>query len=294
MSTVELDKYKKFDKYFTIKLLLEEEIKNSVPTEECAVLLSGGVDSLSVAFAAANLRKKITAYSFCLEDNPSYDFGFAKDISHHFGWKFKVIPINMSDFEDRFEDLVRLRCVKKTHFECVFPFLYVYPQIKEKYVLSGWAADGYFGVSKKANMHYKHTKEKFDEFRDDYFQPENQAGYLWHRKVSDMHDKIFVTPYLSQSVKEYFYKFTWEELNKPKQKHHVREAFDQFNLKVPRPHKNLQIDSGITKAFERLVLPNKGLNPYGRKRIIDVCRDWNKVIVPLEGNNYVIDYLNDV
>ena len=28
MSTVELDKYKKFDKYFTIKLLLEEEIKN--------------------------------------------------------------------------------------------------------------------------------------------------------------------------------------------------------------------------------------------------------------------------
>ena len=71
MSTVELDKYKKFDKYFTIKLLLEEEIKNSVPTEECAVLLSGGVDSLSVAFAAANLAKKITALSLIHISEPT-------------------------------------------------------------------------------------------------------------------------------------------------------------------------------------------------------------------------------
>lgn len=278
----------------TIKLLLEEEIKNSVPTEECAILLSGGVDSLSVAFAAANLGKKITAYSFCLEDNLSYDYKFAESTAHHFGWDFKGIQIDMSDFEDKFLELVRLRCVKKTHFECVFPFLYVYPQIKEKYVLSGWAADGYFGVSKKANIHYKHTKEKFDEFRDDYFKPKNQAGYIWHRKVSDMHNKIFVTPYLTQSVKEYFYQFTWEELNKPKQKHHVREAFEQFNLKVPKPHRNLQIDSGITKAFERLVLPNKDLNVYNKTRIMDVCRDWYEKVVPLEPNRLVKKYLNGV
>ena len=278
----------------SIKLLLEEEIKNSVPTEECAILLSGGVDSLSVAFAADNLGKKITAYSFCLEDNLSYDYKFAESTAHHFGWDFKGIQIDMSDFEDKFLELVRLECVKKTHFECVFPFLYVYPQIKEKYVLSGWAADGYFGVSKKANIHYKHTKEKFDEFRDDYFKPKNQAGYLWHRKVSDMHNKIFVTPYLSQPVKEYFYQFTWEELNKPKQKHHVREAFEQFNLKVPKPHKNLQIASGITKAFEKLVLPNKDLNVYNKTRIMDVCRDWHEKVVPLEPNRLVKKYLYGV
>jgi asparagine synthetase B (glutamine-hydrolysing) len=275
----------------SIKLLLEEEIKNSIPTDECAILLSGGVDSLSVAFAADNLDKKITAYSFCLKDNLSYDYKFAESTAHHFGWSFKGIQIDMSDFEDKFLELVRLKCVKKTHFECVFPFLYVYPQIKEKYVLSGWAADGYFGVSKKANIHYKHTKEKFDKFRDDYFQPKNQAGYLWHRKVSDMYDKIFVTPYLSQSIKEYFYQFTWEELNKPKQKHHVREAFEQFSLNVPKSHMNLQIGSGITKAFEKLVLPNKDLNPYRKYRIMDICRDWHEKIAPLESNRLVKKYL---
>ena len=35
--------------------LLADHIKNNVPDSEIAVLLSGGVDSLSVAFAAADL-----------------------------------------------------------------------------------------------------------------------------------------------------------------------------------------------------------------------------------------------
>ena len=282
----------------SISQILEEEIKKSVPTEECAILLSGGVDSLSVAFAAERLGKKITAYSFKIKDIPSYDYEFAKTLCERNklytdNWKFVGIEIDLANFEERFIELVLLGCVKKTHFECVFPFLYVYPQIKEKYVLSGWAADGYFGVSKKANIHYKHTKELFDQFRDDYFQPENQAGYLWHKKVSDMYNKVFVTPYLSDPVKEFFYQYDWDELNKPKQKHHVRDAFEQFKLyKKPKPHMNLQIGSGITKEFERLVLPNKDLNVYGKPRIMDVCRDWHEKVLPLRNNEIVKRVLN--
>lgn len=283
----------------SISQILEEEIKKSVPTEECAILLSGGVDSLSVAFAAERLGKKITAYSFKIKDIPSYDYEFAKTLCERNklytdNWKFVGIEIDLANFEERFIELVLLGCVKKTHFECVFPFLYVYPQIKEKYVLSGWAADGYFGVSKKANIHYKHTKELFDEFRNDYFQPENQAGYLWHKKVSDMYNKVFVTPYLSNPVKEFFYQYDWEELNKPKQKHHIREAFIEFSHmpKPAKPHMNLQIGSGITKEFERLVLPNKDLNVYGKPRIMDVCRDWHEKVLPLRNNEIVKRVLN--
>lgn len=284
----------------SINQILEEEIKNSVPTEECAILLSGGVDSLSVAFAAERLGKKITAYSFKIKDKSSYDYDFAKEVCHSRNslwtnnWKFVGIEIDLTDFEEKFAELVLLECVKKTHFECVFPFLYVYPQIKEKYVLSGWAADGYFGVSKKANIHYKHTKKLFDQFRDDYFQPENRAGYLWHKKVSDMYNKVFVTPYLSDTVKEFFYQYDWEELNKPQQKHLVREAFIEFSHipKKPKSHINLQIGSGITKEFERLVLPNKDLNVYKKHRIMDVCRDWHEKILPLRNNKIAKRVLN--
>ena len=90
-------------------------------------------------------------------------------------------------------------CSKKTHFECVFPFLYMYPEIKEKHVLTGWGADGYIGVSRKAQMRYSKPQKlwnyhewcmranaKFvtwNQFRDVYFKPENCAGHLQHEKV---------------------------------------------------------------------------------------------------------------
>ena len=47
-----------------IDKLLIEQIEEQTSDKEVAVLLSGGVDSLSVAFAAHRLGKKITAYTF--------------------------------------------------------------------------------------------------------------------------------------------------------------------------------------------------------------------------------------
>ena len=56
-----------------IDKLLIDQIEQQTIENEVAVLLSGGVDSLSVAFAAHRMGKKITAYTFHLEDNFSYD-----------------------------------------------------------------------------------------------------------------------------------------------------------------------------------------------------------------------------
>ena len=65
-----------------IDKLLMNEI--DVPDDDCAVLLSGGVDSISVGFAAERLGKKVHAYSFCLDTHPSYDFQKAKEIAEIF------------------------------------------------------------------------------------------------------------------------------------------------------------------------------------------------------------------
>jgi hypothetical protein len=57
-----------------------------------------------------------------------------------FDVKCKVIEIPTSNLEVDFIRLAKtIGCKKKTHFECCFPFLYVYPEIKETEVLSGWA-----------------------------------------------------------------------------------------------------------------------------------------------------------
>ena len=142
-------------------------------------------------------------------------------------------------------------------------------------MLSGWAADGYYGVSKKANLHYKHTMEKFNEFREDYFLLDHRAGYLWHKKIADVHNKIFITPYLTESVKQFFWTKDWYELNQPFQKHHVVEAFDEFSrFGTVKKHINLQLGSGVDKLFESVIIPNKTINYRNRKRIMDICKDW--------------------
>ena len=73
-----------------IDKLLQQEIDKSSSDKEVAVLLSGGVDSLSVAFAAQRLGKKITAYTFHLEGQPTYDAKKASEVSKLFGvWGLK-------------------------------------------------------------------------------------------------------------------------------------------------------------------------------------------------------------
>ena len=113
--------------------------------------------------AAHRLGKTITAYSFCLDNEPSYDYNKAKEIAKNHNWAFVGTVIDTTKLEQDFYKLVSLGCKKKTHYECVYPFLHVYPKIAETYV--SYHSDELLWRS-KTNIHYKHTKEKFDEFRD--------------------------------------------------------------------------------------------------------------------------------
>ena len=50
-----------------IKKLLENHIVNNTPDESVALLLSGGIDSITAGLAAHNVGKKVHAYSFFLD-----------------------------------------------------------------------------------------------------------------------------------------------------------------------------------------------------------------------------------
>ena len=140
-----------------------------------------------------------------------------------------------------------------------------------------YVRDGYYGISKKAILHYTKgkTKLKFDEFRDNYFDIKNQAGFQWHERIARNHNKQVIAPYLSLPVKEFFYNKDWYELNEPFQKHHVVTAFDEFKKFKFKKHINLQLGAGVDKLFETLI-DNKRININNRKRVMDICRDWSK------------------
>ncbi len=249
-----------------------------IPENECAILLSGGVDSISVGFGAHRLGKKITSYSFCLDTYVSYDYLKAEEVSKIMGWDFVGIKIPTKNLEQDWFRLVKFGCVKKTHYECLYPFLYVYPEIKEKIVLSGLGADGYYGNSnwgQRKPWKLKESKENFDDYRDFYFTPQQQ-GHSKDRELAEEHNKTLITPYRTEQVKDYFYQFDYFQLNKPKQKNHIRESFDkEFRLvgKI-RNHQPLQGKvSQVTKLFKTL-LENKEINFNRRSDMKWVCWDW--------------------
>ena len=268
-----------------IRPILIDHIQNEVPDNEIAVLLSGGVDSARVAIAAKDAGKKIKTYSFHLEGQPSYDSDQAKKISAKIGASHITIAVPTDNLVEDWKELVKHGCRKKTHFETVFPFLYVYERISEKYVLTGWGADGYFGVSKKAMMRYSSFKKKRNyvryckdhnqtrvnwyEFRKNYLDGDC-AGLQHHTKLAKTFDKIHITPYLDSRIREHLMEMTWQQLNKPQQKNIIREEFGLHELK---PHLNLHLGSKINKLFENL-LDNKEINFRQRKRMMDVSRDW--------------------
>jgi asparagine synthetase B (glutamine-hydrolysing) len=258
-----------------IDSLLEKVVATNCNDEAVAILLSGGVDSLSLALTAHRLGKKVHAYTFHLEGQPTYDAEKAKSASDKMGWGCTTIVVPTNNLENDFETLRKQwQCVKKTHYECTFPFMYIYPKIEETTILSGIAADGHYGVSKRACIHFKQPKSLFDQFRQDYFGQSNPAGLSQQLLLAKHYNKKFVAPYLDTTVVDFFRQYDWFELNKPHQKHHVLAAFPEFEIiGKPKPHINLQLGSGIDKAFE-VLLQSDRVNIKKRKRMLDVYRDW--------------------
>lgn len=257
--------------------ILMQFITENIPDNECAVLLSGGVDSLSCAVAAHRLGKKIHAHTFHLEGDPTYDSRMAEHAASVFGWNIKTTVVSTRYLERDFLRLIYdYDCKKKTQVECTFPFLYLAKDIKVKYVLSGIGGDSYYGLSKRVRINFKRPKNIFDRWRTEYFQQENAAGILQLRALCDQYNKILLHPYLWYAeIYDFFMEKDWDQLNSKQEKHHAREAFaDEFaQIGKIKPHLNLQLVANIDDLFLTL-LDNKKINFRNRIRVMDMCHDW--------------------
>lgn len=255
--------------------IITQIIREEAPSDDVAVLMSGGIDSMTCAFSAMRLGKIVHTYTMKVNGVDTDDSKTAKLAADIYGWDHHEIDVPVNNLKDDFLRLMRYYdCKKKTHVECTFPFLYVYPKIKEKHVLSGVAADGWYGVSKKANMHYKHTKELFDKFRNEYFGAPNPAGIRQQEQLAEEIEANLVAPYVRKSVSDYMMLHDWDFFNKPFQKAPIVNDYPEF-MQMPkrRRHANLQLVAGIPEHFETL-LEDKELNYKNRIRTMDLVRDY--------------------
>ena len=237
-----------------------EDLLQHLP-EDFAVATSGGISSAALLASAVAVNKKPRVVSFTFEDWHSKDFIYAKDMAHHFNVAF--IPVFLPSAENRIIDLVstlihRYKLKKKARIECSFPFLYVAKTCKSLGIttlVTGLCDDGHFGLSKKAMIHYKHTQEKFDQFRHDYFSDPDAAGRKGIHKICQDYGVDIINPYCDPNVFKLFIGKSWDELNKPKQKYAIRKCYPELDkFKLPN-HTNLQLgDSKIAQRVGNAVI----------------------------------------
>ena len=271
--------------------LLGQSIKRDVKTKRVAVLLSGGMDSFSVAVSAHRLGKKVHAYTFQLEGKPNPDSIRAQHIAETFGWPITVceipheFPWGGLSFPDFHYLCLFVGCRRKVEFEVCYPFLFMFDAMKnEKYILSGWGADGWYGLSRKAMQHWRHDRNRYDEERKKYFS-NNPGAFNQMRLMMEHRGKTFVTPYTSEpAIAEYFLSKDWWELNDSvsiagsKQKGLTRLAYKPELDRVGRikRHANLQKESGVSALFAD-TLKNPRYNITDRKDWVNLSRDWSRM-----------------
>lgn len=228
-----------------------------------AVLLSDGIDSLSVCLTLLDLGIRPHCYSFSLSGYESTDFLGARRKAEALGLAFSRVdlPIDVPTVLTQMRYLARIGARKKTDFECAWPVVIACDEIQEDVIVTGAAADGHFCISKKGMIHYR---DKIDEFRKIVF---SNSGYC-QLPILECHckrvGKYMIVPYLSREVFRCFQGTSWEEINRPHQKQTILDNFPEALAFPVSRHTNLQLgDSGIAITLFRILL-STGLRPKAK------------------------------
>ncbi len=228
-------------------------------TSKIAVATSGGIDSASLVMAAKDLDKKQIIVSFTFDDFESHDFKSARLLAKHFNLDF--LPVILPSDQKK-----EIKCKKKSAIECMFPFVYLLKVLKEnkiKTLVTGLAADGHFGLSKKAMIHYSKDDKKFKQLRQEYFSTYESAHIVRLQRLCNKYQILLQNPYFSPEV---FDLWIWQELNKPRQKEAIKKYFPELDKFKIKPHTNLQLgDSKIAQRVGSAVVSK--YKPYAKSPV---------------------------
>ena len=213
------------EKQNNIRTVLQDIIK-PLPNKIC-VATSGGIDSSSVVLSALDLGKEVQIISFTFKDWFSEDFKSARKLSTKFNLRFVPVylPYETDEIVETVKHLIKTVGCNENSYRVPFSFL-LFSKSNERYKLetlvTGVAADGHFGLSKKAMIHYSKDVQKFKKFRQDYFSNLESAGTKRLIKLCELNKINLCNPYFEPSVFSLWIDKNWQELNKPRQKEVIR------------------------------------------------------------------------
>lgn len=254
------------------------------PHDNLYVLLSSGLDSQSILYSCLELKKSITVVSFRIDGVYSTDFRCAKKLADMNNLEFieVVLPTDISQLSKDILYMANvLGCKKKTDFECIFPFLYVYKRLSGKALISGMGADVWYLLSKSAMINHRSNP---DAFREKNYARPDFAQRCYHSDLCKRHEASHLMPFMDKVFFDAFKGKSWDELNRPKQKNDIRTQYPELRSGLHFKHTNLQKgDSQIASVFEKLLDTEWNNNNY--KSVTGI---YNAVV-----NGYIKNPLED-
>ena len=263
----------------SFRAILKKVVKKELAGEPVALLFSGGTDSLTILWTLLDLGADVTCYTFRLEQVESSDSKVARLVVKTWQIPIKMIVAPYQEPKELAEDLKAviqiIQSTRKTHVEVMWAYWYLFQAIEEGVVWSGLQADTLYGSSKSLAIKYAKDPQAFLKARQKMVTNPDQEGFRQAQKLASHFGKKFHAPYTSQLVREFMLRYSWAELNRPKQKMPAVVSFEQEFRQAPiyRRNDNLQCGSGIREYMQRLLL-DKSINGANYQRVVALYREF--------------------
>jgi DNA-cytosine methyltransferase len=264
--------------------------------QDVALLLSGGLDSISVGVALEASGKNVHAYTIELDCYPSGDLRAAQLVAHRMGWPLSIISVPTSHISNDFMRLaVKHGCRRKVQFECSFPLMYAFKAIKETEIFSGFNADDHYGNTREIILEHARIKKSgrsakarqawFNAHRMSQFNRvrDLESGDTWGfaQRLAFDSGKRFCDPYLDDRIEEFFTRFSHEELaspDKPIVRASLADKAPGFLGTITRCLK-LQKSIGASDLFKTILTCPK-INGFERRyrSVSPLCQRWGKEV----------------
>ncbi len=159
------------------KKIVDEQLISDVPV---GLFLSGGIDSISLAYASTLINKKINPLTLGFKNNPLDEVSIAKDVTNRLGLNHEVKILDINDIDSLIEE-----CSSKIDEPVLFSSLMVTDAISkkanEKYktILSGAGGDEVFGGYgwQKSKFVSMYINKAYFEFKSLFFMLKERLSF---------------------------------------------------------------------------------------------------------------------
>lgn len=250
-----------------------DRIEEIDPNRDSALALSGGTDSITILFAMLETGRRPECYTFYLDGVESVDLKSSRAVCKHFGLNLHEVVIP-KDEDTMYNDIKRVlpycEHVKKTIIQCMIPWLYMYPAIKEHRVIQGIGGDDLYATQRKLQVKvHAEGDEAIAEYRKFYGNDLrfSEANII---RFANQYGKESADFYDSRAIEEFLLGYSFYAINKPYMKYPSVVAFADYYRQGAfyrdQTEHSYQINSRLRDYQDRLL--DGKYNKTGAKAII--------------------------